>query len=53
MKKRIISLFLAIIMVAGMLPTAAFAAEDNTPGHITGLTVSLNGELCEGAVTVR
>jgi hypothetical protein len=31
MKKRIISLLLAIVMVAGMLPTAAFAGEDTSP----------------------
>ena len=27
MKKRILSMLLAIVMVVGMLPTAAFAAE--------------------------
>ena len=30
MKKRILSMLLTIVMVIGMFPTAAFAAEENT-----------------------
>ena len=54
MKNRIISLLLAIMMVAGMLPTVAFAAEGTTPSEITGVAITVDGvTYTEGDVTIK
>ena len=47
MKKRMISMFLAIVMVLGMLPTTAFAADDDNPGTTVTVTAFASPE--EGA----
>ena len=54
MKNRIISLLLAIMMVTGMLPTVAFAAEDTAPSEITGVAITVDGvTYTEGDVIIK
>ena len=53
MKKRILSMLLAIFMVVGMLPTTAFAAEsgDTTPAEITGVSITIDGVVYDSSNT--
>ena len=53
MKRRILSLILAIVMVVGMLPTVALAAEDTATAEITGVALIVDGtEYSSGLVTL-
>lgn len=53
MKKRIISMLLAIFMVAGMLPTAVFAADVVASGTCGASGASVNWELdSDGTMTI-
>ena len=46
MKKRIVSLFLAALMIAALVPTAAFAADDaGVMGHPVHTCIYCGGEL--------
>lgn len=53
MKKRMISLLLAIVMVAGLLPTVAFASESTPVSEITGIAIIVDGvTYTEGEVII-